>query len=441
VLYDARTGEKQAEVWSVIVNAGEVRMVRYADALSGDSLPWKLASWGSYLDRQLLERVSRNFPRIADLEERGLVVVSQGFERRSSTRRGTDKLEYHPELIGKRKLLIDRLKGRRYLWRLPNQAIGSVTEDEAYVRLRGGFSQPLRVCSPPHVVVAASRSFAIYEEQFLIVPPRQIGIGSAPENSSVLKALALYLNSDFALYHQFLTSSQAGVQKTISTQTELKSLPIPFDGNRDSLGQWVELYDEIIASSRPSDDFGGSPLVRSLNELVNHALELDTRSQALVHDLIHVRLGLTRGKVGGRATDPPREDELGLYATMLRDELDGFLGPDMPVRHRIRIAFGGEAAVVEILLIRNTTSPQPISVQQASNSLSVELALARTKVRQQFAQWFYFDRNLRIFDGPVTYVCKPMQRMHWTQTQAMLDAGDIIADTVASPAEDTAARV
>jgi len=30
--------------------------------------------------------------------------------------------------------------------------------------------------------------------------------------------------------------------------------------------------------------------------------------------------------------------------------------------------------------------------------------------------------------------------MQWTQTQALLDAGEIIADTLASPTEDPAAR-
>jgi hypothetical protein len=91
-------------------------------------------------------------------------------------------------------------------------------------------------------------------------------------------------------------------------------------------------------------------------------------------------------------------------------------------------------------VVENTRSQQPVSVESASSQLSVELAIAHANARQEFAQWFYFNRNLRIYDGALTYVCKPLQRMHWTRTQALLDAGEVIADTLAAPTEDAAFR-
>jgi len=441
VLCESKQRKKQREAWSVIVNSGELRRLRNRDALSGDSLPWKLVSWGSFLDEQLLNRVSSTFNTIHDLERSGALIVAEGFQLRKPKQGHSEKLEHHPELVDKRKLLIRKLKERRYLWRLPAEAVAKVAPEEAYVRLRGGFERPLRVCEPPHVFVAASRAFAIYEEQFLVVPPRQVGIGAAPEKKGLLKALALYLNSDFARYHQFFTSSEAGVQKTISTQRELRALPVPFTDDEKDLQRWVDLYDQIVASCAGGDDFRVSPLIHALNRLVNGALELDKRSQALVHDLIHVRMDLTRGKVGRRAARLPEKRELEGYAVALQSELDGFLGNEVSARHRVRIAAGDEAGVVEVLLVPRTQQAQLISVEQASDELSVEVALSRARARQQFGQWFYFDRNLRLYDGPLTYVCKPMQRMHWTRTQALLDAGEIIADTLTSPAEDGAARV
>jgi hypothetical protein len=151
-----------------------------------------------------------------------------------------------------------------------------------------------------------------------------------------------------------------------------------------------------------------------------------------------VKLDLTRGKVGRRATGEPGDDEVRQYALGLRDELDSFLGDDLNARHRIRIAVGEDAGAVEIALVENTNRQQPISVASASPQLSVELALARSKAQQRAGQWFYFDHNLRIYGDGLTYVCKPMQRMHWTRTQSMLDAGEVIADNLASPTEDTA---
>lgn len=440
-LYDAQSGEKQKEAWNILVNASETRALRYGDAISGDALHWKLASWGSYLDRQLLERVHRGFRSIADLDKRGVITLTQGFELRKSRLNGAYKAEYHPELIGRRKLLIRRLKERRYLWRIPAAAIGQVGEEEAYVRLRGGFDRPLRVCEPPHVFVAPSGAFAVYEDEFLVVPPRQIGIGATQENSALLKALALYLNSDFARYYQFFHSPQPGIQKTISTTRDVGAIPVPFsETNPFQLQPWVDLFNRIVDENRERDDFSTSALVTTLNELTNDALRLTERDRALVHDLVHVKMDLTRGKVGRRAIAPPNKVQVGEYALTLRDELDSFLGDDIDSRHRIRIAVGDDAGVVEIVVLENTDNPQPTSVELANPRLSVESAIARRNIRHPFTQWFYFERNLRIYDPSCTYVCKPMQSMHWTRSQAMLDAGELIADAVASPTEDAAAR-
>lgn len=440
-LYDAQSGQKQKEAWNILVNVSETRSLRYREALSGDAVHWKIASWGSYLDRQLLERVNKKFRNIGALDKRGAITLTQGFELRKSALSGVYKADYHSELIGKRKLLIRRLKERRYLWRIPEAAIGRVTADNAYVRVRGGFDRPLGVCEPPHVFVAPSGAFAVYEDEFLVIPPRQIGIGATPDKSDLLKAVALYLNSDFARYYQFFHSPQPGIQKTISTTRDVGAIPIPFDETSGSLLQpWVELFEQIVVENRERDDFSASSFVRTLNELASDALQLTERDRALVHDLVHVKMDLTRGKVGRRAIATPTRAEVREYAQSLRDELDSFLGDDLPSRHRVRIAVGDDAGVVEIVVADKVRSQQPISVESASPQLSVELALAHANARQEFAQWFYFDRNLRIYNPAVTYVCKPMQRMHWTRTQALLDAGEIIADTLVSPTEDGAGR-
>jgi hypothetical protein len=42
----------------------------------------------------------------------------------------------------------------------------------------------------------------------------------------------------------------------------------------------------------------------------------------------------------------------------------------------------------------------------------------------------YFDRNLRVYEGTKTFVFKPMQRFHWTESQALMDARQIIAETL-----------
>ncbi len=47
---------------------------------------------------------------------------------------------------------------------------------------------------------------------------------------------------------------------------------------------------------------------------------------------------------------------------------------------------------------------------------------------QKFAQWIYVRRSVRVFAGRKIHLCKPARRLEWTESQALLDAADIIVE-------------
>src|ERR1035441_6896397 len=49
---------------------------------------------------------------------------------------------------------------------------------------------------------------------------------TASPDKAFLKALSLFLSSDFMFYHQFLTSSQFGVKRDVATLSALRRMPI-----------------------------------------------------------------------------------------------------------------------------------------------------------------------------------------------------------------------
>jgi hypothetical protein len=291
------------------------------------------------------------------------------------------------------------------------------------------------------VIVGAARTFAIFDDDFLVVPPRQIGIGSKSGNATFLKALALYLNSDFAIYHQFLTSPQLGIKRDVATLQALRSMPVPFEsGDPNSLVQWEHLYQRtqaLVDAGIPIEALEEvtipselSAIVRDLNDVTNEALRLDVRQRAAVHDLVHIRLALKDGKVGKAATRPPHRDEMEAYARMLQKELDGFLGDDVAARHRIQIVCDEQSGVVEIEPVRDTVTAQPVAILDAARDTAAEFKRARSLLLQQSSQWVYFNRNLTIYNGTKTYLFKPMRLMHWAESQAMIDASEVIAETI-----------
>jgi N-6 DNA Methylase len=424
-----RTSRGKRETWNLVVNASDLREIDYRHVASGDPLSWKIAMWGSVIDRKVIATISKRFRSVADFEDSNTLFVSEGFQLRSATKSHMEKTQHRPELGGALTVNVNHLKNRRFLHRFPANVRMTINPDETYVRLRGGFAGPMQANEPPHVIVGASRNFAIYTEEFLVIPARQIGITSPQGDRNLLKAIALYLNSDFVAYHQFLTTTQAGIQKSINTLKALRSLPLPFSEN-GSLREWERLYNRISSQCADRDDFNEPSLVKALNDLTADSLKLSSRARAAVHDLVHVKFGLTRGKTGIAAVGHPVRGEFEDYATMLREELNGFIEASTDKRHQVDVMFGGGSGLVSVNIVPADSVEQTVRVIEASSEAAAPLTKTRSLLSQQRDQWLYFDRNLRVYDGPRTYILKPLQHLHWTQTQAIRDAGEIIADSL-----------
>ena len=445
-------GGARKEIWSIVVNAGEIRDVPYRDVRGGSFLPWKLAFWGLTEDQRMMTSLTRRLPTLAQLEDAGTLVLSQGLElrERGPGDNGEDGLEPHPELAGRFLLNVLPLARRRFLFQFPSNVLQPLPVERTFVR-KGRFSLPMSVCQPPHVIVSAARNFAVYTDEFLIVPPRQIGISAKPEYAGLLKALALYLNSDFVTYHQFLTTPQLGIKREVGTLRSLKILPVPFHSAQRDWTAWESLYDQLRRTEQLAVQSGasewhtegrGAALLDELNSLVNQTLRLDKAARAAIHDLVHVRRALVDGQVGQAAVRPPVPEELLAYAVMLQEELDDFLDEDIPARHKLTIIYESNSAIAEVELVRGTLERQPVLVEAADGVLGFEFRKIRAHLREKRSQWVYFERNLRMYEETKTYLFKPMQRFHWTESQALADASSIIADTLqVIPTEPAVAEI
>jgi hypothetical protein len=447
-----RRGHEKTDTWSVTVNGSEIHEVSVVDALRGDALTWKLAMWGSYRDRRLLYSVADEFRSL--LEEMGLRGLSAlaGAELRSAEH---DGVEFAQDLVGKMRFRTSRVPSGG-CFRIPTDALTPIGEDEAYLRKRGG-RLPLKVCKPPHVIVNGSRNYAIYSDQFIFIPPRQIGIAGPREQAGFLKALSLYLMSDFALYHQFFLSPQWGIDTNLANLDTLRMLPIPFGNDRqDVIDELVHLHTALVESERKggarkaasarsrrsaeepslfdaeSTESSRDELLKQMNEVIYRCLGLDDEERILVEDLVHVRLSTNKGKVGKDAIRIPENAELKSYAKALVDELDGFFEGASDKRHLIAIFADHESrsGLIEITCQQKSKKALPPRIVTASEGMSGAMRDIRARIRDEKGQWLYFDRNLRIYEGHIIYLVKPLQRIHWLRSQALLDSDLILHDLV-----------
>jgi len=446
---------KRIESWSLAFNASEVRDVSLASVQNGNGLPWKLSAWGSFLDQRLLERVARRFPSLGSLEEAKPLSLSEGPQlRKWNNASPPEDIESVPELVGKNRVDMGALRGLRNLFAFPPEALKRVEDGDHYVR-KGRVTLPLSICRPPHVIVSAARTFAIYSDEFLVVPARQIGIISPTADRTFLKALSLYLSSDFAFYHQFLMSAEFGVKRDRATLIALRNLPAPIaTQSKHELDEWAVLQEQLAETSRQdfsrSQHTAGSQLllmapaghdrskedklsalVAELNDRVYRSLGMTKRDRCLVQDLVHVKLALNDGKVGHEAVAAPTESELTVYAQMLQDELNAFVGGTTPQRHQVRILPCQEFGVAEIRFELPKPGAESALVIPSDSSQWSELQRLSQQALAGQSQWLIFNRNLRVYRGTTTYLFKPLQRFHWTASQARLDAVDVIAETLA----------
>lgn len=443
-----REKNKRIESWVITIDSNDVREIPSSSVASGDSLPWKIAAWGCPADAVLLARLSRKFPSLGQLEKDGLVKASEGLQNRKWTE--SEPLDEVPEIVGKKTFDPKKLAKWRRLFSLPKASIGTVSEDQRWVR-QGRVNLPLSVCRPPHVIVGAARNFAIFSNEFVVVPPRQIGIISTKKDVHFLKALALFLSSDFARYHEFLSASQLGVQRFVSTLSSVRELPVPLASLED-IAALADLHDRLVkikpeklgetAADGDELDFGDReisedsvPLLRELNERVSAALGLTKREQDLVRSLVETRIFLNDGNVGEPAVRPPDDGDLKAYSRALKEDLDGFLGLASKNGHSIAIIKIGGAALLLITLPDDSGSKATIRIGSGLTAETTEVAVTFEALQKQHPQWVYFRRALRYYSGNDTYLLKPLQRFQWTVAQATMDAASLIADHLSTPSD------
>jgi hypothetical protein len=476
----------RTETWIITVNGDEVRELPYCEIAAGSGLPWKVAMWGSGLDAALLGRMRRKWPTLESLEAKwhsakkafipqsnppaqkagfakevkdfrvpslfkkscghggtevaypSLFKVSEGLQVRGEGAK--DQVQRVAAIAGKKIADIQALARSRGVFSFSKFGVTSLPPGKEFA-LKGRTERPLIVSEPPHIIVSAARNFAVFSDEFIVVPPRQIGIASVDNDRTLLKALALYLSSDFAFYHQFFTSTQLGIKRDVATLESLRQIPIPLlQLSPAQLNQWEALHDRLAQTqprilkdeSQPEPELdeslaadGQEGMIEELNDLVSEALELDDEERVLIHDLVHVRLALNDGKIGKSAMKDASPDELQTYAEWLQRELDNQY--DGAQHHSVTVLHDARSGFIAVEPAKGCGT---VKVIAADASDARTLARTREQLRVEHSQWVYFNRSLRLHRGRKTFIFKPIARMHWTRSLAMLDAADLFISTM-----------
>ncbi|MCK5541498.1 MAG: N-6 DNA methylase [Desulfobacterales bacterium] len=407
-------------LWTVLVNADEMREIPYREVLSGTSFPWKMAMWGTTRDKYLLVSLQKTFVNLSTFIKIHDLDISEGPQLRGPAAK--EKIESLPEVAGKDQLNMKKLEGCGKIFSFPKKALKTIPESLAYVR-KGRGKIPLNICRPPHIFVDSTRRFSVFSNRFIVVPPRQIGIAGAPSKTNLLKALALYLSSDFVQYQQCLSSSAWGIERGILSKQDLESLPVPIDKlSPGEVNEWAELYDELAQQSNndiADDQFFKlaekpidlKPLMNKMNKKINALLGLKEDELCLVHDFITTRMKFNDGAIPDMVNDLASKSEIKAYSKTLQKALDDFLDADIRNQHQITANYSSSMVLLSIEHSENSPTGPVIVKEVADSELKEEFKNLEKNLESEQGQWIYFRKNLKLFHGRTTYFVKSRQRL------------------------------
>lgn len=406
--------------WAIGFSESEIRLLPPSSVQSGDARTWKLALWSNSRDEQALHRLQKIFTTTL-----GKVATSRGWnlelglQLRSGTGTKKDPCEKVEMLDGVG--VLDHAAFSRIGKRLvvPDVLVKPNTFG-TFIRIRGG-SAGLRIIKAPHLLLVSD--FAAYSDTDFIIRQRKMGIsGGSPEE---MKAVAAVWNSSFTSYLLFfLLSSEWGIDRNLIDKGDAENLPFP-ELTAERQTRLCAAWEEAAAFEASGATFAE---VKALLDMrVASALGLPESVALVVGEFFRVRYQLNKGKAPAHLRVHPDPDELATYSNRLRTELDDYLAGK--AHHRIVVLHSSRGIGVSVTLTRDKR-PIPVLVREAKGHEAETLHALLRAAESRFSQWTYVKRSVRIFEGDTIHLIKPPRRLEWTETNAMLDADDLIAEVL-----------
>jgi hypothetical protein len=283
----------------------------------------------------------------------------------------------------------------------------------------------------------------------------QTGISGPEEDEALLRAISLYLGSSVGRYLIFFHSLSWGIDRTTLRPTDLRDVVVPFFSKKEeqelaSLHRSVVEREKILFEKTYSEKkglfsdvetpeilFTQEDLQREIDEKIEEIMGLPKSVSIYIHDFINISLSLNKGKTNSsdnnkiKAIEPPSSKELEAYALRLRGQLDSYTA-DEGIKHLVSVVYSRDLTICQVAPVK-TVEYLDVFVTEAKENWKTLFEQINKSLQDQFSQWFYFQRELRIFDSKreVVSICKPSRLIHWMESKAISDANDIIAESLA----------
>ncbi|BAZ13246.1 hypothetical protein NIES4071_50850 [Calothrix sp. NIES-4071] len=264
--------------------------------------------------------------------------------------------------------------------------------------------------------------FRTTAHKYFTIPEPLFTISCPEEDTNYLRAISICLNSYISDYYNFFKSTQWGVDRNSIFIQDIRTIAVP----ALSTNQIVEISK---LQQEPYMSEIGTVAQERLDKEIGRILNIPRNISIIAKDFINVRCTLNKNKAI-IATQPSAEHHLLEYGECLARELDEFV-EGSGTRHKISIVNSNSFTICTVEIAKSS-SPIDITVTIVTNNNNYYYLLGniQQEPRYKFNQWVYTQCGIYIFDGAKIHICKASRLIDWTQTQALNDSDDIIAQVL-----------
>ena len=404
----------RTSLWSLTIFDGDVQNVPISHAKDGET--WKLALWGTYRDRESINKLERLFAnRLSKLSSRPGWSLGVGLAVKQQTYLG-DKTAV-PELEGMPQLNARAMSNSKHRLSIPNEVLVSPSFDPVYVRQRSGLGG-LALARAPHLFI--NHNFAAYSNKDYVLPHPKIGLSAPSEDEAYLKALSLMLNSSVFRYLLFFRSTAWGFSIDDLELASVKDLPIP-TLNPEQIRFLNASYLTLALLDTGEDP---TNLQKEIDTIIESTFKIPRQIATIAREFWTLRYPLNNGKLSVLPLRKLTDAMLKTYGTELRSQLESFT--EKP--HVVTLGRQDSVGFCSVRLAHRAEEGGVV----IENKMSGAILKLWQSLLERRSQWVYVQRSFRHFTGNRITFYKPNRVMDWSRTQAMLDADDMIAEILAA---------
>jgi hypothetical protein len=431
-------GRRRRASWALTICESEIQIIPAPEAARGYATTWKSALWGNPRDRQAWEKLRRLMPMTLKTLaiERGWH-LNLGLQLRSDGGTKTDpnqKVEEIPlsqgateeeakqfaKWFNSLKVLETPARIQKMKTRLTISGTWIVKNKWGNL-VRKGRDAGLNIIRAPHAFLW--NEFAAFSEQDFILRHPKVGLAVPESDTEWLRAVSVIWSSSITPYCLFLNLSAGwGISRSTIDLGDAERMLMP-RLTEESVAELDQLHRSFADEESEAPD--RAEWQTRLDDSVAGVLKIPANIMLLAREFREYRLPLVKGKAPQALAKKPDEKQLLAYALRLKTELDAFLERKSR-RHRITVLNASIGIVVTVELAENNSAKA--EVKNATQDEIEDVRAILDMAEQQFSQWIYVRRSVRVFAESKIHICKPARRLEWTETQALLDAADLIAE-------------